>query len=274
MNLFDFSVVYKDFWAILEFVPITLELTAVAMVSGLVLGFIIALVRIRKIPVLNQLAGLFISMIRGTPILVQLYITYFGIPIALKYINYYYGTKLEIANVPPIVFAMVALSLNQAAYNSVTIRSALEAVNRGEMDAASSIGMTGTQRMFRIMIPEVVVLALPSLGNSIISLVKGTSLAFSCTVVEMTAKAKILGGANYRYFEAYIALAIIYWLITIVMERLIDAIVRLVQVPEQVPGEGDSGLWWRLTGRNRRKKPTAESADAEWKKAENDEVRI
>ena len=249
MNLFDFSVVYKDFWAILKFVPITLELTAVAMVSGLVLGFIIALIRIKKIPVLNQLAGIFISMIRGTPVLVQLYITYFGIPIALKYINYYYGTDLAVSKVPPIVFAMVALSLNQAAYNSVTIRSALEAVNRGEMDAASAIGMTGGQRMFRIMIPEVVELALPSLGNSIISLVKGTSLAFSCTVVEMTAEAKILGGANYRYFEAYIALAIIYWMITIIMERVIDGIVKLVQVPEQVPEEKSAGKRRKLFAR-------------------------
>ena len=237
MNLFDFSVVYDDFWEILKFIPVTLELTLVAMVSGLLIGFLIALIRIKKIPVLNQIAGVFISAIRGTPVLVQLYITYFGIPILLKYINYYYGTDLAVAKVPPILFAMVALSLNQAAYNSVTIRSALEAVNRGEMDAAASIGMTAGQRMVRIMIPEVIELALPSLGNSIISLVKGTSLAFSCSVVEMTAEAKILGGATYRYFEAYIALAIIYWIITIFLERIIDAIVRLVQVPEEVSGE-------------------------------------
>ena len=238
MNLFDFSVVYEDFWQILKFIPVTLELAAVAMVSGLVLGFLIAIVRMKKVPVLNQIAGVFISVIRGTPALVQLYITYFGIPILLKTINYHYGTDLAVAKVPPIVFAMVALSLNQAAYNSVTIRAALEAVNRGEMDAAASIGMTSRQRLFRIVIPEVVVLALPSLGNSIISLVKETSLAFSCSVIEMTAEAKILGGATYRYFEAYVALALIYWMITIVLERIINWIVKRVEVPEEVPEPG------------------------------------
>ena len=252
MNLFDFSVVYKDIWKILDYLPVTLYLTAVSVIAGLLFGFLIAVIRIKRIPILNQFFGIFISAIRGTPILVQLYITYFGIPIALKYINYYFGTDLAVNAVPPVVFALVALSLNQAAYNSVTIRSALEAVNRGEMDAAASIGMTNGQRLRRIVIPEVIVLALPSLGNSIISIVKGTSLAFSCSVVEMTAEAKILGGSTYRYFEAYVALAVIYWVITIVLEQVINLVVRLVQVPEDVPE--DTSIMKRIFPRKKRVK--------------------
>jgi polar amino acid transport system permease protein len=112
------------------------------------------------------------------------------------------------------------------------IEAALQAVNKGEIEAAASIGMTGTQRMIRIIIPEAVELAIPSLGNNLIMLVKGTSLAFSCAVIEMTAQGKILGGRTYRYFEAYIALGIIYWLITIVLEQGIKVILKLVQVPE------------------------------------------
>jgi polar amino acid transport system permease protein len=237
LNLFDISVVYSDFWGILKFLPTTLELTVVSMIGGLVLGFLLAILKMKRIPVINQLIALFISLLRGTPIIVQLYVTYFGIPIALKYYNYYAGTDYNTAGIPAILFAFVALSLNTAAYNAVTVQSALEAVNKGEIEAAAALGMTGFQRMRRIIIPEAVELALPSLGNTLIGLVKGTSLAFSCAVVEMTAQAKIIGGRDYRYFEAYVALSIIYWLVVIVMEQVMRVIIKSVQVPD-VAGEG------------------------------------
>ena len=232
MNLFDISVVYKDFFAILHYLPVTLELSGIAVVIGLVLGFLIAIVRIKKIPVLKQLSSFYISIIRGTPTIVQLYVSYFGIPIFVRYLNYWNGTDIKVAAIPPLIYASVALSLNQAALDSVTIQAALEAVNKGEIEAASAIGMTGWQRMRRIIIPEAVELAIPSLGNTLIGLVKGTSLAFTCGIVEMTAEGKIVAGADFRYFEAYIALAIIYWLVTIVIERIIAFIINLVKVPD------------------------------------------
>lgn len=231
-NLFDIHVVYKDFWGILKYLPVTLKLTGGAMILGLTLGFFIALVRVKKIPVLTQVTTFYISIIRGTPTLVQLYTSYFGIPILIKYINYWNGSDIRIASIPPIVYALVALAFNQAALNAVTIQAALQAVNKGEIEAASALGMTGKQCMFRIVIPEAVELALPSLGNTLIGLVKGTSLAFSCGIVEMTAQGKIIAGADYRYFEAYVALAIIYWAITILIERIIHKILALVKVPD------------------------------------------
>lgn len=236
-NLFDLSVVYNDFFVIIKFLPVTLELTIVSMIGGLVLGFVLAVIRIKKLPVLKQLVAVFISVIRGTPILVQLYVTYFGIPILLKYINYYQNTDINITGIPSILFAFVALALNNAAYNAVTIQSALEAVNKGEIEAAAALGMTGWQRMVRIIIPEAIELALPSLGNTLIGLIKGTSLAFSCAVVEMTAEAKILGGRDYRYFEAYVALAIVYWLVVVIMEQIINGIIKSVRVPDVVGGK-------------------------------------
>lgn len=236
LNLFDFSVVYQDFWDMLAYLPVTLELTVISMLFGLAFGFLLAVIRMRRIFILKQLTDFFISIIRGTPVLVQLYITYFGIPILFKYINYYHGTNYAIAGISPIIYAIVALALNQSAYNAVTIQAALEAVNKGEVEAAVSLGMSGFQRMTRIVIPEAVELAIPSLGNTLIGLIKGTSLAFSCSVIEMTAAGKILAGKDYRYFEAYVALAIIYWILTIVIEQLIRLIVYLVKVPEN-PGK-------------------------------------
>ena len=231
-NLFDIHVVYKDFWGILRYLPVTLKLAAGAMLAGLILGFFIALIRVKKIPVLTQISTFYISLIRGTPTLVQLYATYFGIPIFIKYLNYWNGTDIRIASIPPFVYALVALAFNQAALNAVTIQAALQAVNKGEVEAASSLGMSGFQCMVRVIIPEAVELAIPSLGNTLIGLVKGTSLAFSCGIIEMTAQGKIIAGGDYRYFEAYVALAIIYWAITILIERIIHRILILVRVPD------------------------------------------
>lgn len=232
LNLFDFSVVRRDFFAMLEYLPVTLMLTLWAALIGLLLGFLFAVIKMKKIPVLKQMIAFFVSFIRGTPVIVQLYLTYFGIPILIKYINYYQGTNYRTTGIRPIIYAIVALGINSAAYNTVTIQSALESVNKGEIEAAISLGLSGTQRMFRIIIPEAVEVALPSIGNTLIGLIKGTSLAFTCSVIEMTAAGKILAGHDYRYFECYVALAIIYWLITIVLEIIMGFIIRVVKVPD------------------------------------------
>lgn len=233
-KLFDGELVIKQIPEILKYLPVTLELAAISLVIGLVLGLIIAVVKIKKVPVLSQFFTLYISVLRGTPIIVQLYITYFGIPILLRYINYYQGTNYNINGVPPMLFAIVALALNQSAHDAETIRAALLSVDKGQTEAAQSLGMTGIQTLKRIILPEAITVALPSLGNSIIGLIKGTSLAFACSVIEMTAQGKILAGRNYRYFEAYISLAIIYWLITIIVERIIKFLEKRTSVPDKV----------------------------------------
>lgn len=233
-KLFDLELVFKQIPKILKYLPETLELAVISLIIGLVLGLIIALVKIKKVPVLSQIFSVYISVLRGTPIIVQLYITYFGIPILLRYINYYHGTNYNINGIPPMLFAIVALGLNQSAHDAETIRAALLSVDKGQIEAAHSLGMTGFQTLKRIILPEAITVALPSLGNSIIALIKGTSLAFACSVIEMTAQAKILAGRNYRYFEAYISLAIVYWLITIIVERIIKFLEKRTSIPDKV----------------------------------------
>ena len=234
-NLFDFKLVFSEIPSLIKYLPTTLYLTLAALLIGLALGLIIALIRIKKIPILTQLSAAFVSVIRGTPIIVQLYISYFGIPIALKYFNYYHGTSYDVNAIPGIVFAMAALGLNQAAFDSETIRSAIQSVDSGQIDAARSMGMTGVQVLKRVILPQAGAVALLPLGNSLISLIKGTSLAFTCSVVEMTAAGKILAGRNYRYFEVYCSLAIIYWLITFILERLIKYLELKITIPEEAP---------------------------------------
>ncbi|MBW4803376.1 amino acid ABC transporter permease [Loigolactobacillus coryniformis subsp. torquens] len=205
----------------LQYLPITLAIVILSMIVGLVFALIIALVRLNKIPVLTQLFTLLVSFVRGTPLLVQLYLSYYGVPIALKYWNYYNHTNYNINNLPAFLFVFVAFAINEAAYNSENIRGALLSVDRGEIEAAQSLGMTGGQILRRITIPEALVVALPTLGNQFISLIKGTSLAFVAGVIEMTAEGQIIAGRNFRYFEVYLSLAIIYWALTVITEVII-----------------------------------------------------
>lgn len=232
-KLFDGKLVFTEIPELLKYLPTTLYLTLVALTIGLVIGLVIAVIRIHKVPVLDQLAAAFVSVIRGTPIIVQLYITYFGIPIALKYINFRNGSDYDINGIPGIVFAMVALGLNQSAFDSETIRAAILSVDKGQIEAAKSMGMSGFQVLRRVILPQAGTVALLPIGNSLIALIKGTSLAFTCSVIEITAAGKILAGKNYRYFEVYCSLAVIYWVITFVIERVLAVIETKISIPDQ-----------------------------------------
>lgn len=233
-KLFDFELVWKQIPELLAYLPITLELAAAAMVLGLVIGLVLAVVKIRRVPVLYQLVSFYISLVRGTPVLVQLYIAYFGIPMIFKAMNLRFGTNLQAADVPGFVYAVAALGINQSAYSAEVIRSALMSVDDGQVEAASAIGMTYFQALRRIILPEAITVALPTLGNLLITMIKSTSLAFTCAVVEMTAQGKIIGGRTYRYFEVYVSLALIYWVITIVIEQILKFLEKKLTIPEQV----------------------------------------
>lgn len=129
-KLFDGKLVFTQIPLLLKYLPVTMELAVTAMIASLILGLLLALVKIKKVPVLKQLVSIYISVIRGTPILVQLYVTYFGIPMLLKYINFKCGTNYNVNGVAPIVYAFVALALNESAFNAEIIRASLESVDK------------------------------------------------------------------------------------------------------------------------------------------------
>ena len=233
-KLFDFELVFTQIPELLKKLPITLELALLAMLLGLALGLLMAVIKIKKVPVLCQITNFLISLVRGTPVIVQLYIAFFGLPMIFKYFNQQFGTNLAVAEIPGFVYAVAALGLNESAYCAEIIRSALQSVNEGQIEAATALGMTYLQALRRIILPEAIEVALPTLGNSMISIIKSTSLAFTCAVVEITAQGKILAGKTYRYFEAYVSLAIIYWVLTIIIEQGIRFIEKKIKIPDQV----------------------------------------
>ena len=124
----------------------------------------------KKIKVLTQITNVLISLLRGTPIIVQLYVAFFGIPMFFQAINQRFGTNMAVADIPGFVYAMVALGLNQSGFMAEIIRSALQSVNSGQIEAAHAIGMTSSQTLRRIILPEAFEVALPTIGNSMISI--------------------------------------------------------------------------------------------------------
>jgi polar amino acid transport system permease protein len=135
-------------------------------------------------------------------------------------------------NIPAMLFVLLAFALNESAYMSESIRAALQSVDKGQLEAAYSLGMSYIQVLFRIIVPEAFEVALPTLGNSLINMLKGTSLAFVCAVVEITAEGQIIAGSSYRFFEVYVSLAIIYWILTILIEQGIKYVEKVISISD------------------------------------------
>lgn len=218
MNNFSLSFAIEQFPEVLKAVPMTLMIAVISMLLGLGLGFLIALCRIYKVPVLNKLASLYVSFIRGTPMLVQIYVIFYGTPIFLAFLNRTLNWNLPADDISPMIYALLAFTINSAAYQSEIIRSGLGSTDSGQMEAAHSVGLTTAQALLRIIIPQALIVALPNFGNAFIGLIKGTSLAFAMKVIEIMAVAKIVAGDGYRYLEMYLDASIIYWMICLVLE--------------------------------------------------------
>lgn len=232
-QLFAPALIYHFLPRILAKLPITLCLTLVAAVIGLALGLLWAWIKLKNIPVLKQITVFLVSYLRGTPQIVQLFLAYYGLPIFLRSLNASYDVK----GLPALVYAFIALGLNQAAFNSETIRAAILSVPASEVEAAKSLGLTEGQTLRRIILPTALINAVPNLGNSLISLLKGTSLAFTVTVVDIMGQARIIAGANLRFFESYIAVSLIYWLLCLGIERLVHYLEKRLNVDHNQPLE-------------------------------------
>lgn len=220
LSIINLEFALEQFPEVLKGVPATLAIAVVAMIFGLVFGLLIALCRIYKIPVLNRLFIVYISFIRGTPLLVQLYVFFYGVPVLLDYLNEQMGTNFDASEISPLVYAFIAYTLNTAAYQAEIFRSSINAISAGQMEAAHSVGMTTAQGLWRIILPQAFVVALPNLGNTFIGLIKATSLAFAVKVVEILAIARIIANDGYRFLEMYLVASLIYWVISLVFEVL------------------------------------------------------
>lgn len=210
---FDISYVLDFIPKLLSYLHITLFIVAASMLIGIAIGFLVALPRLYNIPVLKRVSQVYVSFFRGTPILIQLFLVYYGVPELFKLIG------IDLSRTDVLVFVILTYSLNSGAFISEGIRAAVNAVDRGQVEAAYAIGMSGYQSFTRIVLPQALAISVPVLANLVIANLKDTSLAFTLGAMEMTGKSQTLGGATQHFIETYIALSLIYFVISTVLER-------------------------------------------------------
>ncbi|MHC5350648.1 cystine ABC transporter permease [Metapseudomonas furukawaii] len=184
----------------------TVVLSLGGMFFGLLLGFLLALARLYGFTPLRWLARVYVSFFRGTPLLVQLFMIYYGLP--------QLGIQLE-----PLPAALIGFSLNMAAYTSEILRAAIASIDKGQWEAAASIGMSRSQTLVRAILPQAARTALPPLGNSFISLVKDTALAATIQVPELFRQAQLITARTFEIFTLYLAAALIYWVLATVLSH-------------------------------------------------------
>ncbi|HBO6267884.1 amino acid ABC transporter permease [Pseudomonas aeruginosa] len=196
----------------------TVLFAAVSMVLGLILGFSVAVVRVTKVPVVSQIAAVYVSAFRGTPLLVQIFVLYYGLP----------SVGIEFT---PVTAGILALTLNVAAYLSESMRGAILGIDKGQWEAGLSVGLTWGQTLWNIITPQALRLAVPSLSNSLISLIKDTSLIFVITVTELMLATKEVIAETFQPLPLYLAAAGIYWLLSALFERVQKALENRLTAP-------------------------------------------
>lgn len=216
----NFAYMAQLFPKVLEALPMTMALTIAAMFFGSILGFLLALSRLYKVPFFNSFAKVYLSIIRGVPLVVQIYIAYYVMPGVVVNIGHTFGLHLQAKDVSALAIAIIAFSLDQAAYLSETFRAALESIDAGQMEAASSVGMTHLQGMFKIVIPQAIVVALPSFGNLFLGMIKGSSLAYMVGLSEIMGVSNVEAAPGLNFIESYLMISVLYWVTCSIFEKL------------------------------------------------------
>jgi octopine/nopaline transport system permease protein len=216
----DFALMVESILPILGGARLTILLVTLSLAMGFVLAIITALIRRSRLTWLSRLVRIYVFAIRGTPLLVQLFLIYYGLGQFVWIRESFLWPVLQ----KPFWCAIIALTINTTAYGSEIIRGGLEAVSWGEIEAAKSIGMSGFLQFRRIIFPIAIRQALPAYGNEVILMVKATSLASTITIMEMTGVANVIMAENYRPLEAFIVAGSIYLLINFIMTRIIQII--------------------------------------------------
>jgi putative amino-acid transport system permease protein len=217
----DFGYLVEIIPELLTFIPLTLFLAVISMIFSVIGGLVLALIIRSNIPVLKQLATIYISFFRAIPTLVQLFLIYYGLPQIFP----------ALTAMTAITAAILGLSLKQSAFLAEIFRAAINSVDKGQVEACLSVGMTKAQAFRRIVLPQATRNAIPASSNVFIGLIKETSLAFTLGVVELFAQGKIIAASSLNFFETYLALALLYWLMIIVFTFIQQVIEKRMEKP-------------------------------------------
>jgi len=202
----------SKYWRVflVEGLVTTLEFTCIAVILGVILGTFVAMLKMSKFRIIRFLVSIYIEVIRGTPILLQLYVFYFVLPSLFPFLN-----------LSQFMWVAIAMCVNSGAYVSEVIRSGIQAVDKGQTEAARSLGLSQSQTMVKIILPQAVRNILPALGNEFIMILKETSLASTFFLGDLMTSQKIVAGATYLQLESLIIVGAIYLCITFPLSKLV-----------------------------------------------------
>ena len=209
MGNLDFSFLKEYFPVFLDGAMWTLMISAITVILGSILGMLLCIMKRSKIKILNFISTSYVEVIRGTPLLLQIYIVYFGLPS--------FGLQLEV-----LPSCIIAISLNSAAYVSEIIRAGIEAVDKGQLEAARSLGMNEAIAMRLVVFPQAIKNILPPIGNEFVAIIKESSMASTIGVAELMYSSKIVTGATYKGFEPLIVIAMFYFVMTFSLGRVMS----------------------------------------------------
>lgn len=205
---FNFEFFFSCFPALIAKIPFTLYLGVISFIASMALAIVLLIMRNSKIGIFKGFAALFISFFRSTPYITQLFIFYYGLPQLIP----------SLVNLSAEVSFVISVALNSSAFIVEILRGGLLAVDKGQREAALSIGLNKFQVMTQVVIPQAFVSILPSLGNTFVGAVKNTAIAFTIGVVEILSESKILAARGFNYMEAYIAAGIVYWILILAID--------------------------------------------------------
>ena len=208
---FDVEFFFSIFPKLMLKIPHTLWLGCIAFAIAFVLGLLLEICYTSKNVVLRKLAGLYISYFRSTPYITQLFIFYFGLPQLFPVMKNIVGSTALV----------ITIAMNSAAFIAEIIRGRLLSVDKGQREAALSIGLSPVSMYKEIILPQAFIAAFPALGNSFIMMIKNTAIGFTIGVVDILAQAKILAASTLNFFEAYISVGVVYWIVLVVIDKIL-----------------------------------------------------
>ena len=218
----DLSLMATSLPKLLSAAVVTLKLLSLALFFGLIIGLIFAILRLNKNPIINKFAYGYSYVFRGTPLLVQIFIIYFG----LGQVEYFRSTFLWVVFKEPYWCAIIAFALNTGAYTSEILRSAFETIKPGIIEAGKSLGISNNIIFYKIQIPVAIRQSLPAYGNEIILMMKGTSLASTVTLMDITGVAKYIISTTFKPIEVFMVAGSIYLFMTFLIHNLIKYLER------------------------------------------------
>ena len=200
---------------------VTVKITAISVLLGILIGLFIGIARISTNRVIHLIAAVYVDFLRGTPLLVQIFLVYFALPVVT-------GQRID-----PFLAAIAACSINSSAYVAEIFRAGIQSIDAGQMEAGRSLGMTWTQTMRYIIVPQAARRVIPPLGNEFIALLKDSSLVSVIGFEELTRRGQLIIARTYASLEIWICVAIIYLIMTVSISRLVSWLERRYQIDDQ-----------------------------------------